>query len=564
MIRQKWVTAPADESLVEKLSAETGMEKSIMRILVSRNIDTAEKINSFLNPDINKLYSPFLLKDMDKAAARIKKALEKGEKIAVYGDYDVDGITGVTVLLRFLRAVGGNCIYYIPDRQNDGYGLNKNAVDLISREGASMILTVDCGVTAVEEIAYAGELGMDVVVTDHHKCPETLPECAAVVDPKREDSDYPFRELAGVGVAFKLINAMGLDIPEEVYKEILSLTALGTVADIVPLTDENRTIVSYGLSMIREGSCPGITALAKEANISLENVNSTALSFQISPRINAAGRIGSADLAVKLFLSSEKKEIEEIASELNLINQQRQNVEKEIFDDALAIINSNKEYKNEEIIVLGKEGWHSGVIGIVASRITEEFYKPCIMVSFEGDIGKGSLRSVKGFNIYKALEAVSDTLVKFGGHELAAGITVKKENFELFKKRICEYAKENTDKANITKEILIDSEIETGEMNTDFAEKISALEPFGMGNPQPVFVIKKAKVITIRDFKEGRHLNLTLEKKGKLFSAIGFSIGKYASTLHRNEEIYMIGTVAVNEYRGEKSFPFRIRDIRLG
>ena len=224
MIRQKWVTAPADESLVEKLSAETGKEKSRMRILVSRNIDTAEKINSFLNPDINKLYSPFLLKDMDKAAARIKKALEKGEKIAVYGDYDVDGITGVTVLLRFLRAVGGNCIYYIPDRQNDGYGLNKNAVDLISREGASMILTVDCGVTA-------GELGMDVVVTDHHKCPETLPECAAVVDPKREDSDYPFRELAGVGVAFKLINAMGLDIPEEVYKEILFFAAVQCLSD---------------------------------------------------------------------------------------------------------------------------------------------------------------------------------------------------------------------------------------------------------------------------------------------------------------------------------------------
>lgn len=564
MIRQKWVTASADEELAKKLSEETGIEKSITRILVSRNIDTPEKIQDFLNPDINKLYDPYLLKDMDRAVARLKKALENGEKIAVYGDYDVDGITGVTVLMRFLESVGGNFFFYIPDRQTDGYGLNTAAIDAIKEKGAALILTVDCGITAVEETKYAKELGMDVVVTDHHKCPDVLPDCSAVIDPKRDDCEYPFRELAGVGVAFKLICAMNCEISEEIYEEIVSLTALGTVADIVPLTDENRIIVSTGIAMIKKGKSPGISALAAEARIPLENVNSTVLSFQVSPRINAAGRIGSADLAVKLFMSKSQDEIERIAGELNEINQQRQNVEKEIFEDALNIINSNKEYKNEEIIVVGKEGWHSGVIGIVASRITEEFFKPCIMVSFEGDVGKGSLRSIKGFNIYKALEAVSPTLEKFGGHELAAGITVKKDKFDEFKKQICDYAKENMDKSSMSREILIDSEMEFSDMTVDFVDKISKLEPFGMGNPQPIFVIKKAKVVQSRDFKDGKHLNLTVEKKNRYINAIGFSMGKFASNLKKNEEIYMIGTVAVNDFRGEKSFQFRVKDIRLG
>ena len=269
MIRQKWVTASADEELAKRLSEETGIEKSITRILVSRDIDTPEKIQDFLNPDINKLYDPYLLKDMDRAVSRLKKALENGEKIAVYGDYDVDGITGVTVLMRFLESAGGNFFFYIPDRQTDGYGLNKTAIDSIKEKGAALILTVDCGITAVEETKYAKELGMDVVVTDHHKCPDVLPDCSAVIDPKREDCEYPFRELAGVGVAFKLVCAMGCDISEEIYEEIISLTALGTVADIVPLTDENRIIVSTGISMIKKGKSPGISALAAEARIPL-------------------------------------------------------------------------------------------------------------------------------------------------------------------------------------------------------------------------------------------------------------------------------------------------------
>ena len=430
MVKQRWVTVKADEELAVKLSEELKIEKSITRILVSRGIDTKEKINKFLNPDMKDISDPFLLKDMDKAVSRIKKALENKEKIAVYGDYDVDGITGVTVLMMYLSYMNADVFYYIPDRLKDGYGLNTDAMEEIKNKNADLIITVDCGITGNNEVLWANENGMDVIVTDHHKCPEILPEAFALVNPKREDSSYPFSELAGVGVAFMLVLALcGGNIPEEISDEILSLTALGTVADIVPLVCENRIIVRNGIDVIKRRKCKGLNALLSEAGIEPELVNSTVLSFQIAPRINAAGRMGNASDAVLLFTSENSSKTAEIAAFLNEQNIFRQTVEKSIYDEVSKLVSADKEYKSDEILILGKEGWHSGVIGIVASKITDEFYKPCIMITFEDGIGKGSLRSIKGFNIYEALKSVSHLLEKFGGHELAAGLTIKEENF---------------------------------------------------------------------------------------------------------------------------------------
>ncbi len=563
MVKQKWVTVKADEEIADKLSKETGIEKSITRILVSRGIDTPLKTELFLKPEMKNLSDPFLLKDMDKAVLRIKKAIENKEKIAVYGDYDVDGITGVTVLMMYLSYLNADVFYYIPDRLKDGYGLNSEAIDYLKSKNADLIITVDCGITAVNEVLQAKECGMDVVVTDHHKCPEILPQCEAVINPKREDNEFPFSELAGVGVAFMLILALsGGELPSGIMNEILSLTALGTVADIVPLIEENRIIVKNGIDIIKEGKCRGINALLNAAEMDKKAVTSTILSFQIAPRINASGRMGSAKDAVEMFISKDDDKIKEIASLLNNQNILRQTVEKSIYDEVSEKIRTNKEYKNEDILVLGKEGWHSGVIGIVASKLTDEFYKPSIMITFEDGIGKGSLRSIKGFNIYEALKSVSHLLVKFGGHELAAGLTIEQDKFEEFKAEITRYAKEKMN-GNIVRELSIDSEINENEMTVEFADKVSMLEPFGMANPQPVFVVKNAKVVKSTDFKEGKHLRLMVKKKNTFLNAIGFSLGKYASSLKKDEEIYIAGTANINDYRGEKSFQIRIKDIRL-
>lgn len=564
MIRQKWVAAKADEELALRLSEETGFEKAITRILVSRGIDTPEKTHAFFKSEMKDLSDPFLLKDMDKAVSRIGNAVKNGERIAIYGDYDVDGITGVTILMMYLKYLKADVFYYIPDRLKDGYGLNREAMESIKEKGADLIITVDCGITANEEVLWANENGMEVVITDHHKCPELLPEACAVVNPKREDSEFPFDGLAGVGVAFMLIRAMSEEeLPCEITDEIISLTALGTVADIVPLVCENRTIVKNGIELIKEGKCRGLNALLKAAEIPAETVNSTVLSFQVAPRINAAGRMGNASDAVMLFISENILETERIAEDLNLKNSKRQEVEKSIYEEASAEIKESREYKNENILVMGKKGWHSGVIGIVASKITEEFYKPSIMITFEDGIGKGSLRSIKGFNIYEALKSVSHLLVKFGGHELAAGLTIKEENFEEFKEKICCYARENLSFKNSVRELSIDSEISEEDMTVDFARRVAMLEPFGMANPQPVFVLKNAKVIKSSDFKEGKHLRLTVSKKNKIVDTIGFSMGKFAATLKKDEEIYIAGTANVNDFKGNSSFQIRIKDIRL-
>lgn len=557
MVKKRWVADNEKNDIIDKLSSESGLNKALVRILVNRNIETAEEMESFLSPSLSNLYDPFLLKDMDRAVKRINEAIRSNETVCVYGDYDVDGVTASAILTRYLRDKV-KVINYIPDRESEGYGVNKDAILKIKNQGADLIITVDCGITSVEEARYAKKLGIDLIITDHHTCPEELPECAAVINPKRNNQKYPFSELCGAGVAFKLVCALG----EMNLTEYLCICAVGTVADIVPLVSENRIIVQYGIKYLRENKLKEITILCEQAGIDIKDINSVNLSFMIAPRINAAGRMASAADALTLFLSADEKVIREKAELLNSMNLLRQETEKEIYNEVKKVIEADSDYKNKPVLVIAKEGWHEGVIGIVASKITEEYYKPCVLISMGEELGKGSSRSIKGFNIYDALKAQSDYLVKFGGHELAAGLTVDKAVYPEFKRKIEEYAENIITEKMLIPELYIDSELFSGDMNEEFCEELKKLEPYGMGNPQPTFYIKDAEVTKSIAFKENRHLRLSVRINNKVTEAIAFNMGAYAGSLRAGDKIYIAGNVNINEFRGQRSFQIRIKDIK--
>ena len=558
MVKKKWVADNSKAELISELARKTNLNKNLIRILVNRNIDTAEKINAFLNPSCDNLLNPFLLKDMDKAVERINDAIKRKETVCVYGDYDVDGVTASAILIRYLRDKVGRIISYIPEREKEGYGLNLSAIDKIKDEGADLIITVDCGITSQKEAEYINKLGMEVIITDHHNCPEILPDCVAVINPKRQNQEYPFDALCGAGVAFKLICALG----EENLEKYFAIASVGTVADIVPLKSENRIIVYYGLKYLRENKFEQLTKLCEIAGADIKDINTSSLGFMIGPRLNAAGRMGSAKDALMLLLSDDEGITEEKALFLNNINIKRQDIEKEILLQVKKQIEEDKEYNEKSVIVVSGNGWHEGVIGIVASKITEEYYKPCVLISMGDKEGRGSARSVKGFDIYKALSAVSEHLVKFGGHELAAGLTVERENYEAFKKAIEKYAEELTKENEFVSELYIDAELQSCDFNEDFVKEVSMLEPFGLGNPQPVFLLKDIAIINPVAFKEDKHLRFTVKKENAYAEAIGFNMGAFANKLNAQSKIYVAGTVNINEYRGRKTFQVRVRDIK--
>jgi len=557
MIKKRWVADNEKNDIIDKLSYESGLNKALVRILVNRNIETAEEIEDFLNPSLSELCDPFLLNDMDKAVKRIREGIKKNETVCVYGDYDVDGVTASAILTRYLRDKV-KVINYIPDRESEGYGVNKEAILKIKNQGAGLIITVDCGITSVEEAKYATELGIDLIITDHHTCPEKLPECIAVINPKRENQKYPFRELCGAGVAFKLVCALG----EKNLTEYLCICAVGTVADIVPLVSENRIIVYYGIKYLRENKLKEITALCHTAGIESNDINSVNLSFMIAPRINAAGRMASAKDALTLFLSEDEYIIKEKAELLNTKNLLRQETEKEIYNQVKKAIEGDSSYKDKSVLVVAGEDWHEGVIGIVASKITEEYYKPCVLISMGNDVGKGSSRSIKGFNIYDALKAQSEYLIKFGGHKLAAGLTVDKSVYPEFKRKIEEYAENIINEKLLIPELYIDSELVPEDMTEEFTEELKKLEPYGMGNPQPVFLVRDAEVVKSIAFKDNRHLRLSVRINNKVTEAIAFNMGAFAQSLKERDKIYIAGTANINEYKGQRSFQIRIKDIK--
>ena len=559
-MNKKWQIYEVDEEKVEEISKKYHVNKLLATILANRNIVNEEQIRLFLNPTRNDFHDPYLITDMEKAINRIVEAIEKQEKVTIYGDYDVDGITSITVLKSFLQDRGLEVSQYIPNRLNEGYGLNKNAIDKIHNNGCELMITVDCGISAIEEIEYANSLGIETIVTDHHEPGNELPNALAVIDNKRKDSTYPFRELAGVGVVFKVIQALGikLRLKEEEYLKYLDIVCIGTISDIVPLVDENRVIAKLGLLLIKQTKNIGLRSIIQSSGYT--KIDSNSISFGIAPRINACGRMGKAEDALQLFLSKNINEVFQLTNKLNEYNRLRQDTEKKIFENAIRQIEEEHLAENATITV-GGHHWHHGVIGIVSSKITEMYFKPSILLSFEEDgIGTGSGRSIPGFDLHEALSKCTDTIEKFGGHSMAIGITIKKEKFEAFKKEFEEIAK----KANI-EEIVpiinIDAKIDFSSINKEMVESLKELEPFGEGNKMPIFAFKNLKIDSIRALSEGKHLKLTLKEGNTVVNAIGFNMGGLAEEYRIGDKIDVVGVLEINTFNGVDTLQINMKDI---
>lgn len=557
---KKWEFYNSDEKLVDEICERYNLNKVIGKIIVNRHVVNDEDVRIFITPTRDDFHDPFLFKGMDIAVERIIKAINNKEKILIYGDYDVDGITSTTVLKKYLMDRGISVDTYIPNRLHEGYGLNKNAIDTIKERNIDLIITVDCGISAIEEVEYAVSLGMDVIVTDHHEVGEKLPNALAVIDAKRKDNTYPFRSLAGVGVVFKLIQALSikLEIKPEEYLKYLDLVCVGTISDIVPLEGENRTIAKLGLMLIKVTRNLGLRELIKSSGY--KEIDSNTISFGVAPRINACGRMGHEEKSLKLFLAEDLESATKITKELNEYNTLRQSTEKAIYEEAIQEIDRNHlDEKNS--IVLGGKGWHHGVIGIVSSKVTDKYYKPSILLSFEDDIAKGSGRSVPGFDLYEGLTKCEDLLEKYGGHSMAVGLTLKKENLEKFKERFEQIAKEKNIK-ELVPIIYIDDELKLKDINMDLVKGLSILEPFGEANKVPLFLIRNLKIDSIRALSEGRHLKLTLRDENFVINAIGFELGYLAEEYRIGDRIDVVGTLEINSFNGFRSIQINMKDIR--
>lgn len=558
-MNKKWEYLSADENLIKDIVEKFKVSELLATILVNRGIKEYEDIEIFLHPTRNNFHDPFLLPDIKNAITRIKTAIEKKEKVIIYGDYDVDGISSITVLKQFLESVGLFADYYIPNRLSEGYGLNREAIEEFAKKEYKLMITVDCGISGQMEVDYANQLGLDTIITDHHEPLETLPNAIAVVNPKRVDSKYPFRHLAGVGVVFKLIQALGIELKLEAkeYLKYLDLVCVGTISDIVPLIDENRVIAKLGLKLIEQTRNIGLKSLI--ASSGFKEINSSTISFGIAPRINACGRMGYEEEALKLFLTPNIVEAKRITEELNQYNKQRQETEKNILQEALEKI-EQEHLKEKDCIILAGENWHHGVIGIVASKITEMYFKPTILMCLEGDIAKGSGRSVPGFDLHKALCDTSELLEKYGGHEMAVGLSMKKENFDKFKKALKAIV-ETSDLDNIVPIIYIDKVVTLKEIDKEKIVELKYLEPHGEANKMPVFAIKNLRIDSIRALSEGKHLKLTLKEDNRLIDAIGFQMGNLVEEYQLGDRVDVAGTIEINSFNGNDTLQINLKSI---
>lgn len=557
-MRKKWEYQENDEKVVQQIAEKFNVSELLATVLVNRKIIEDEDIQVFLNPTRSDFHNPYLMPDMEIAVERIIKSIENKEKVIIYGDYDVDGITSITVLKKFLKECGLDVGYYIPNRLNEGYGLNKKAIDKIKNEDYTLIITVDCGISAIDEIEYANSLGIEVIVTDHHEPMEVLPNALAVVDLKRKDNKYPFKGLAGCGVVFKLAQALGmrLNMEEKSYLKYLDIVCVGTISDIVPLVDENRVIAKLGLKLVEMTRNPGLRALLNVAGY--KQINSNTISFGIAPRINACGRMGYEEEALKLFLTENIVEANSITEKLNRFNRERQEIEKNIFEEASKMMSKEKEDK--KTIVLGSENWHHGVIGIVASKITEMYFKPSVLVCFDGNEGKGSGRSIPGFDLHEALVSLSDDLEKYGGHEMAVGLSLKRNNFNRFKEHFEEYAKEKHI-SHIVPIIQIDKQIDIKDIDCNIVRELDLLEPFGECNRRPIFVCKNLKIDSIRALSDGKHLKMTLKEGNTVINAIGFNMGDLTKEYLIGDRVDVAGNLEINSFNGKDYIQINMKDI---
>lgn len=562
MILRKWEVRPLDKERAAAFAQTYGVPFFLAMLMNIRGLDDAAHLREFLGEG-EPLSDPFLLKDMDKAAARITHAVDNMEKIAVYGDYDADGVTSTAMLYSYLETRGADVIFYIPQREGEGYGMNIGAVEYLKEQGVSLIVTVDNGISSVQEVARANELGIDVVVTDHHRPQEILPDAVAVVDAYRSDDTSPYKHFSGVGIAFKLLMALedGAGDVEDLLEAYSDLAAIGTIGDIVPLTGENHTLIRAGLERLSQSDRPGVQALLENAGIAGKALTSTNVAFTLVPRINATGRMGAPERAVRLLISGYEEEAKVLSEEICADNEERRRVEAEIAEAAFADIEA-KGYMKDRVVVVDGENWHHGVIGIVASRVTERCGKPCMIISRGETEAKGSGRSIEGFSLFEAICACGDLLIKFGGHPMAAGITLKPENIEAFRKRINQYAAEHFPQMP-TQTVTLDCKLNPAALSVSMAQSLTQLEPFGNGNPQPVFGLFNMELSNVTPVGGGGHLRLTLEKNGAVITAMRFNTKPEELPYHIGDKIDLAVQLEAREFRGQPSLTVIVRDMKF-
>lgn len=555
-MQKVWNVKKYDKDKIDELRQKYGISEMLAKLIISREI---EDIDMFLNGTLDDLKDPYKMKDMDKFVKRVVQAIDKNEKICIYGDYDVDGITSITIMYKFLTSIGADVMYYLPDRLLEGYGLNEKALDSIKGEGAKLVITVDCGITAVDEVNYAKSIDLDMCITDHHECADVLPDAICIVNPKQKD-DNTFSMLAGVGVAFKCITALAkrYNLSYDSYIKYLDIVALGTISDIVPLVDENRIISKYGLEMMNDTKNVGLKSLLNIINF--KKVDSTMVSFGMAPRINACGRMGNAKVAVELLLEKDKQKADDLAMKLNNQNTKRQQVEKKIFQAAEKMIKKDHlDLKNS--IVLYNENWHNGVIGIVASRLVNIYYKPVILLTKENGVVRGSGRCPVDFSLYDTLTKCKDLLIQFGGHELAAGLSIEEDKIQEFTDKFEEVITKSI--VGEPKQIIpVDERIDYRNLNIELLKDINTLRPYGQSNKEPVFMYKGLKVKSIRTIKEDKHLKLTLRDDKYQIEALAFSQGNRRDELRLGDKIDVLCNVDINTYTKPRTIQLVLQDFK--
>lgn len=562
--KAKWNILEADGAKIDRLTRELNINPLLARLLVLRGIETKEQADIFLSGRIEHFYDPYLMDGMTEAVGRIRLALERREKIRIYGDYDADGVSSTSLLIHLFRSLGATFDYYIPHRVHEGYGLNRGALDKAKESGVALIVTVDTGISAVDEIAYATELGIDVVVTDHHEPPELLPQALAIVNPKKPGCPYPFKGLAGAGVAFKLAQALLGRVPEELSE----IATIGTIADLMPLADENRLLVRLGLDNMQRSSYRGVRALLEMAGVDIAQVNAGNVAFAIAPRINASGRLEHADEAVKLLTTDDADEAEQIAMGLDILNKERQKIVEETTAEAMKLLQRDADGNpSQKVIVVAKEQWNVGVIGIVASKLLEKFYRPTIILSIDPETGmcKGSARSILGFDMHHGLTCCDDLLDHYGGHQAAAGMSFHRRHLDEFASRLNALAAEQLTDNDFVPTIAVDDTCPFGDVTTDTIRQIERLAPFGNGNPSPRFVFTKLQVKELRTIgKERQHLKLVLTDSaanGTSIEAVAFGRGASAGSFSATSSLDVLGELSINEWNGVRKPQIVIQDL---
>lgn len=575
-IKYKWKYDKVDGDILARVASENNIPVPVAELMIKKGLETKEDIDLFFNGSLKSLRNPFDILDMEKAAERIAQAVMNHESICIYGDYDVDGVTATALMYIFLMQCGANVSYYIPNRLEEGYGLNKDAINEIHQRGTNLIITVDCGISAIDEVLLAKELGMDIIITDHHQPSKELPVAAdAIINPMREKDLYPNKTLAGVGVAFKVVMALRFTLRKYNFfqqdapniRNLLDIVTLGTIADVMPLIDENRIFVRHGLELMNGDSVRiGIDELKKviDSLSTVKKMKTSNIGYQIAPRINAMGRMASSDKSLKLLVTQNRLEARQLAVELDNENKYRQMIERDILQQTFDIIEKNRYAEDEGGIVVASEDWHPGVIGIVASRVVDKYFRPTIILTDDNGVYKGSARSIPSFHLYDGLSSLSHLLISFGGHKYAAGVKIAKENLDEFRKKFNELVKANVKKEDFIPEINIDAEIESKDITSEIMQYLEKLEPYGQGNKEPVFFMRNVSKYQYETYvgKEQNHLKCIFEKKGMLFDAIGFNMKDYKDIIAENDEFDILFSLVHNTWKNTKTIQLNLKDIK--